>query len=416
MFRGSASDLASPPLIELWRQIVEQDAARRRLGLGERDLAWAIESGMAALLADTIEPGELEEPLEARLRAADRWARFRYADSIAAALEILDGCAGRVPPLTLLKGLSIGPERYPAPYQRFLGDLDLLVPPEALPEILAVFEELGYAISDHSPDDRNHHHLPALRHPHTDVWVELHTELFPASQGLDHAGPFAAPTVLAERRRSELEGRTVFRLSPELQTVYTASHWALDFTPAAGARGLLDMLLLMRAEADSLDWNRIASWLEDRRIAAHLQVMLSCLEGWGLLEVPTKLRDHWQRVAVLEPAALEILVGMAERYQLRGAMAGVPVIESARRKHDPHGTTPSGTFRSRFETLRSVLVTRNLRGLLPILDTIPWYALIDPRPSLRKRLLVSWCRLFPPGDPDRFVPSWIRGKRAQQER
>ena len=407
MLQGLMGDSAPAPLIELWRRVVEDGSGKWRSSLRERDVAWAIECGMAALLSEALEPGQLSEPLEVRLRAADRWAWLRHADSLEAALEILDGCAGRVPSLTLLKGLSIGPEHYPSPHQRFLGDLDLLVPPDSLEEILGIFEKLGYAISKPSRRDLSHHHFPPLQHPRTGVWVELHTGLFPASQGFDRAGPFSAHQVLAEQRRSELEGRAVFRLSPELQVVYIASHWAHDFAPATGPRGLLDMLLLLRAEADSLDWDRIVSWLEDRRIAAHLQLMLSCLAAWELLEVPPKLRDHWQQLSVLEPTALQVLVGMAERYQVRGAMAGVPDLLAAKRDREPLGATPSGTFRSRFETLGTALITRNLRGLLPILDTIPWNALLDPRPSLSRRLLISWCRFFPPGDPNRFVPSWI---------
>jgi hypothetical protein len=409
-------DLAPPPLIELWGHLLEETSSKWPVSLRESDLAWAIESGMAALLADVVEPGQLEEPLEARLRAADRWARIRHVDAYAAALEILDACAtGHVPPPTLLKGLSVGSEYYPSPHHRFLGDLDLLVTPDALEATLGVIQHLGFtsggALSD-SPDG-THHHLPPLAHPRTGIWVELHTGLFPARQGLDRDGPFSAPEVMAERRPSDLEGRPVFRLSPELQIVYTASHWAMDFAPAAGARGLLDMLLLLRTEADALDWDHILLWLENRRIAAHLQLMLGCLADWELLEMPAKLRDHWNRVAVLEPGALEVLAGMVERYQLRGAMAGVPDLGAAMRDRDPLHGRATGTRRSRFETLRTALVTRNLRGLLPILDTIPWDVLVEPRPSRSRRLLISWCRAFPPGDPDRFVPAWFGRGRMQ---
>jgi hypothetical protein len=397
MLRGSARP-AAPPLIELWRGLVSDAPAKLAPSLRESEVAWAIQTGMAALLVDAVDLDDWPEDLAARLLAAERWARLRHADSLATALELLDSCADRAPPLTLLKGISIGPERYPQAYQRFLGDLDLLAPRESLDAVLGVLDALGYAPDGESPEDfSDHHHLAPLRHPRTGVWVELHTELFPASAGFAETGPFSPREVLAERRRSTLEGRAVFRLSPELQVVYIASHWAHDFSAATGARALLDMLLLLRQEADTLDWQRILGWLEDRRIAAHLQLMLRCLEAWELLEVPQELRKHWERVAVLEPAAVEVLVGMAERYQVRGAMAGVREL----RRGPPDG--PIGTLRSRLATLRSALATRNLRGLLPILDTLPWTALLDPTPSLLKRLLVRWCRLFPPGDPDRFV-------------
>jgi hypothetical protein len=352
---------------------------------------------MAPLLVDYLDPGQLPESLKERLRAADLWARFRSAENLAAALEILDTCAGQVPPFTLLKGLSIGPERYPAPHYRFLGDLDLLIPHEALRETQRVLESLGYVAFRSAFDVESDHHLPPLRHPRTGVVVELHTGLFSSRHGFDRVGPFAARQVLAERRPSELEGRQVFRLSPELQVVYTASHWALRFSPASGPRGLLDMLLLLRAEGDSLDWHRIADWLEDRRIAAHLQLMLHCLNAWGLLEIPPQLGTHPERLGVLEPQVLETLMGMTERYQLRGAMAGVPDLVERKRERSPHGASPSGTLRSRLQTLRTALVMRNLYGLVLLLDRISWDALVEPAPSLRRRLLISWYRIFPPG-------------------
>jgi len=140
-------DDAPPPLIELWRQLIVGGQEGGPIPLGQQDVAWVIETGMAALLFDALDPGQLPEPLGTRLRAANLWARVRYADSLAAALEIIDGCVGHVPPLTLLKGLSIGPERYPAPHHRFLGDLDLLTPRDTLRETLSVFTKLGYATS-----------------------------------------------------------------------------------------------------------------------------------------------------------------------------------------------------------------------------------------------------------------------------
>ncbi|MBW2499650.1 MAG: nucleotidyltransferase family protein, partial [Deltaproteobacteria bacterium] len=167
-----------PPLIGLWRQVALGGRGKGQISLGERDVAWAIETGMAPLLVDYLDPGPLAESLKERLQAADLWARYRSAENLAAALEIFDACKGQVPPLTLLKGLSIGPERYPAPHYRFLGDLDLLVPEEALRETQRVLETLGYVASRSAFDGESDHHLPALRHPRTGVVVELHRGLF----------------------------------------------------------------------------------------------------------------------------------------------------------------------------------------------------------------------------------------------
>jgi hypothetical protein len=233
-------------------------------------------------------PGWVPGPLLVRLEAADRWARIRQADMFEALLAILDRCADRAPPPTLLKGISICDEVYPRPHQRFLGDLDLLVDELDAPAVATALVELGYRPPDTPAelDYSEHHHLPPLRHPRTGVCVELHTRLFPPVLGLDEQPPFSPSSVRSERCVSSFEGRRVFRLSPELQIPYLASHWALDFVPAAGARSLLDVALLLRATPGRLDWERILGWLADRRIAAHLHVLLACLHDWKLADLP----------------------------------------------------------------------------------------------------------------------------------
>lgn len=401
-----------PPLIELWQRTALESAGPWRSSLGEAEIAWAIQTGMASLLSDALGPEPLEEPLATRLAAASRWARFRYADSLAAAIEILDACRELVAPLTLLKGISIGPERYPAPHHRFLGDLDLLVEPDALKGTLGALDELGYAMPAPALEPGgNHHHLPALQHPSSGVLVEIHTGLFPESDGFGDTGPFAASTVSSERRASTLEGRQVYRLSPELQLLYIASHWALDFAPAPGARALLDMLLLVRAEGEALDWDCILGWLGDRRISAHLQLMLACLEAWDLIEIPGRLRAHWGRSPALSRLELDVLIGMAERYQVRGLMADVPDLSTVRRETTEAPIT--GTLGSRLTTLKTAFATRNLLGLLPILDRLTWRLLRHPGSGLWRRLAVRWCGIFAPGDPRRFAPRWMSRSRAQ---
>src|SRR5262245_60059198 len=247
-----------------------------------------------------------------RLRAADRWAQVHHADMLEAAVEFVDSCADRAPPLTLLKWISIWGEYYPKPHQRVHGDLDLLVEPEDAPAMAAALAELGYRLGEGPPerDYTAHHHLRPVYHPRTKVAVEVHTALFPPGKGFGTSSPFSPDRVRAERRASTLEGRRVYRLSAELQVPYIATHWALDFLPTAGARSLLDMMLLLRAAADRIDWTRLLGWLEDRRVASYLHVMLSYLEARDLVEVPPALCGDWKRVAVLPPVTLRILTGI----------------------------------------------------------------------------------------------------------
>ena len=61
MLRGSDRP-AVPPLIELWRGLVSDAPAKPLSSLGESEVAWAIQSGMAALLVDAV---DLDRRLEA---------------------------------------------------------------------------------------------------------------------------------------------------------------------------------------------------------------------------------------------------------------------------------------------------------------------------------------------------------------
>jgi hypothetical protein len=284
-----------------------------------------------------------------------------------------------------------------------LGDLDLLVEPEDAPAVADALAELGYRPPAWPPerDYTAHHHLRPVCHPRTQVRVELHTGLFPPSLRLGEGSPFSPSAVRAERRTSALEGRRVFRLSAELQVPYIASHWAFDFVPTAGARALLDMLLLLRMEADRIEWKRVLGWLGDRRIAAPLHLMLSYLEERGLMELPPELCADWKRMAVLPPSVLRILTGMVDRYQVRGLMRSVNPLPGPEKGSLPVVT---GTLRSRLRTLRTAAARRDLRGLLLPLDLTAWEKLLSQPPSAWRLVFVPGCLLFPLGDPDRLVP------------
>jgi hypothetical protein len=354
-----------------------------------------------AAVAD--QPGMIPEGVRARLRSADRWARVHGADMREAAVEIVDQFAAKRVPLTLLKGLSVADPYYEEFHHRFVGDLDILVDPRDAHAAQIALAELGYRPTPEAVrrDYSRHHHLPPVRHPETRVCVELHTGLFPPLYGLDRAGPFALATLREERRASSFAGRPVGRLSPELQVLYIASHWALDFVPTAGARALLDMALLLRAEP-GLDWGRVAGWLEDPRVAAHLELMLRFLAAQGVIEPPVGLSTARRSPPVLEPASLHVLCEMVERYQARGMMRHAEPIERAGTRAE--ATRPPmgrGNLGSRLRTLRRVCLTRDVGGLQRVLDSYAWVRLLG-RPRAKHRSLIAWCRLFPPGDPARF--------------
>jgi hypothetical protein len=329
---------------------------------------WAIQAGMGPLLHAQSErqPDLLPAPLAARVRAADRLARMRSAEHLEAAGEILDRCAERAGPITLLKGISIATEHHRRPHDRAMGDIDLLVEEGGVGELESALAELGYRVAGVMPglDYATHHHRPPLVHPRTDVHLEVHTALFPPESGLLDRPPFSPSSVRAELRPGTLAGRAVCRLSPELQLAYIASHAALALHPAVGARALLDSLLLLHNTGASLAWDRLGGWLEDRRIAAHLQLVTGYLERRGLLAAEAGIARIRARLDVLAPVELRVLDGIVDRHLVRGQ----PLAD----RFGAH--------------------TRS----------IVWKTLIAAPGSPWNFARVAWNLLFPPSHPDRF--------------
>jgi hypothetical protein len=132
--------------------------------------------------------------------------------------------------------------------------------------------------------------------------------------------------------------------------------------PAVGARALLDSLLLLGNA--SLDWDRVCGWLDDRRIAAHLQLFTGYLDRRGLVPADTGIARARTRLAALAPVELRILEGIVDRHIVRG----LPLAD----RFGAH--------------------TRS----------IVWKTLIAAPGSPWNFARVGWNLLFPPSHPDRF--------------
>jgi len=289
---------------------------------------WAVSAGLGPLLLRLT-------PKDSRLTASAAWpavvgaeltARLRSQVQLQALEDVIDACAGRVPPLTLLKGASLCIERYPAPHLRPMGDLDLLVDVESVADVERIVRGLGYRSAKSSALYRHHHHIAPLVHPDTDVWIEIHHALFPARTALAADPVFGARTLRAERRSSSFRGRAVQHLSTELQLVYLPAHWA--GAPAAllgpvGVRGLLDMMLLLR-DGSRVRWSTVLAWLDGAAAATQVYLMLAYLDARGLAALdPAVLSAIRQRQASFGPWGLRLAFAVLDRYVVDGRRRGV---------------------------------------------------------------------------------------------
>jgi len=269
---------------------------RRDLALGEfeaSDISWIVESGLgpSCFHAAQENRANTDSPHWRMLQAADLTARVVAADHAEAVIEILGTAAGRVPRMTLLKGISLADKVYPEFHLRPMRDVDLLVDRDSVASMESVLRELGYeqrSASDAAFYDHHHHTMPFF-HAEKNVWVEVHHGLMAPRSRASRDALFAPASVQREMRASSFQGKTVCRLSAELELVYLAAHWAQDFKSVGGMVALIDLIHLLRAALPRLCWEKILSWLERSASAHYLYLALSYLARRGWIDLPADL-------------------------------------------------------------------------------------------------------------------------------
>lgn len=287
---------------------------------------WAIESGFGPLLWYTTHAaaGTAASPLWPLVQGTDMAARLLTAEQCTAMGEILEACRGRMPPVTLLKGMSISAQYYPLPHLRLMRDLDILVDEAALPTVESVLCALGYRQQSHLPPTfyATHHHRMPFVHPARGLWVEVHHGLFPPSSRLGMDRLFRRATLAQQRQRSAFQGHEVFRLSPEWQLAYIAAHWAVEF-PGSGLVALLDIIYLLRRTAGAFDWARLLDGLEGSAAAAPLYLLLTYLTANQVVALaPEILRNLRARQRGLSSVSLALMQRLLDHYLVAGPPAG----------------------------------------------------------------------------------------------
>ncbi|WP_420824979.1 nucleotidyltransferase family protein [Sphingomonas corticis] len=167
-------------------------------------------------------------------------------------------------PVLLLKGTAYVAAGLSAGRGRAIGDLDVLVPREALGAVEAALRAAGWRdVKDDGYDDAYYrrwmHELPPLVHPARDRLIDVHHTILPPTARI---APDAAALVAgAVPLRDGL-----FVLSPEDMVVHAALHLLADGDLAGGLRNLFDIDRLLRefADADEDFWLKLTA-----RVAEH---------------------------------------------------------------------------------------------------------------------------------------------------
>jgi len=316
-----------PELISLLQAISSARGDLSLSGFNPGTVAWAIQSGLGPLFyrAARKNADNSTSAFWSDLKAADLTARIVIGDHLEAMAEIIGACRGQVPPLTLLKGISIAEECYPEPHLRLMRDLDFLVQRESLPKVKTILEKLGYRqrCGDSAQVYNTHHHAPPFFHEKKNVWVEVHHALLSPKQRASSANIFQSDNVFNQLRHSQFQGRGVRRLSAELQLVYLATHWAQDFQRVGGMVAIIDAIHLFKHVDGQLCWEWIVNSVRESIAATYLYLLLSYIDRHQLVEIPTEiLRDLFLAQRSFGRPSLRTAHAIIDRYYVTGKQLG----------------------------------------------------------------------------------------------
>ena len=286
-----------------WNALIAMARAERLIGtlahrIGDRPVPQAVR----AILTDALTDAEREA----------RQALWE-ADRAAEALAPLDG------PVILLKGTAYAAASLSAAQGRFIGDLDILVPRDALPMVEQALFAAGWEWVKSDPYDDAYyrqwmHELPPLIHASRDRIIDVHHTVLPltARQTPDAAAMIADAVPLPN-------GLAI--LSPEDRICHSVAHLLADGDMQGGLRNLWDIHCLL----DGVDDWRLAQRAARHGLARHVRqaqrlaaalygdgarltlwdriaiARLLARDGWGrerrkLLVFAFYIRSHWLRM------------------------------------------------------------------------------------------------------------------------
>jgi hypothetical protein len=153
----------------------------------------------------------------------------------------------------LLKGAGLAYSAYALPTERPMGDIDLLVRPDAAARAWELALANGWRRRGDVPEERSyaeHQHLPPLEDADgLQIGLELHIALF------THQAPFLLPPdqLWDGARRVTIAGQPAYVPSPEDQLLHAALHFAWSHEMTFGAfRTLRDVERIV--EVAPIDW------------------------------------------------------------------------------------------------------------------------------------------------------------------
>ena len=178
-------------------------------------------------------------------------------------------------PFIVLKGAFLADTVYGSIGERVIGDLDLLAPHDALPQVITISERFGYKKTQPVVLDvvlAQRHHIPAVINPMTQLAIEWHWHIVPPT------AYYAIPVdELWQRAVSvTVANIPVHTLSPEDLLLHLADHISYHHEFTFGIRSLCDLSVICAVYGAVIDWDvvvdRAKQWHWERGVYLALRL------------------------------------------------------------------------------------------------------------------------------------------------
>ncbi len=256
-------------------------------------LAWLDAHRLAPAAARVLADSPLPDHARAHLDAAYAQARAQWLLRKTALQRFL-ALVNQEPrlPVILLKGAALALTLYDDPATRPMNDIDLLVSPEHLAQVIARMRGAGYEErSLGAGDDVGYLHHFIFSDPATGVRFELHRTL-----PLLPAGDDALAWFLTQTTPHVLAGQSFLTFTPEAQILHLAAHGVLEHGGALGAPGIwfYDIDQLIRRWGKTMAWEQTIARAQALTWEAALHEAIRLTKTYFATPAPAAIRDWLQ--------------------------------------------------------------------------------------------------------------------------
>lgn len=201
-------------------------------------------------------------------------------------------------PVIMLKGLVVR-EFYPDPEFRTMSDADILVKKVDFEKAKIILEELGYYDSGHV-DPKHTCFIHKVNMPVELHWSPLNPER--------HKKNIAAYERQVWENAIEVEINKVKALSLSMEdlVLYICLHMAKHFfVTGFGLRQMIDLVVLVEANRDGIDWERLYKKAEEFSVSRFLVSLFSACNRLFKMHIPAEFQSHMS----IDEKRIEIFTG-----------------------------------------------------------------------------------------------------------